>query len=88
MMLIIIGFIRREDTGGFGLLVAMYLRIQEGMDYPQVTRIIGARGEEMGRNTIAGYTTVMYQWVNDDYSGLNAMFQNGRLITKAQFGLR
>ena len=71
-----------------GVTKAKYLQIHEGMSYAQVARIIGAPGEEMSRSTIAGYTTVMYQWVNNDYSSMNAMFQNGGLITKAQFGLR
>ena len=67
---------------------AMYLQISEGMSYHQVARIIGAPGEEMSRSILAGYTNVMYQWVNNDYSGMNAIFQNGRLVTKEQFGLR
>ena len=71
-----------------GVTKAMYLQIRDGMSYNQVVRIIGASGEEMSRNTIAGYTNVMYQWTNNDYSGMNAIFQNGRLFTKAQFGLR
>lgn len=31
---------------------------------------------------------VMYQWVNSNGSNMNTMFQNDRLIQKAQFGLR
>jgi hypothetical protein len=30
----------------------------------------------------------MYAWQNADGSNMNAMFQNDRLISKAQFGLR
>lgn len=37
---------------------------------------------------IAGYTTVMYEWKNDDGSNMNARFQNGGLVNKAQFGLQ
>lgn len=29
----------------------------------------------------------MYSWVNFDGSNANAMFQNGELVMKAQFGL-
>jgi len=30
----------------------------------------------------------MYQWVNPGGSNMNAMFQNNKLIEKAQFGLQ
>ena len=71
-----------------------YQRIQNGMSYSQVVAIIGAEGEEMARNKMDGVPgvmesveTVMYQWVNSNGSNMNAMFQNNKLIQKAQFGL-
>jgi len=66
---------------------AEYDRIEEGMTYEQVKRTIGASGEELSRSDIAGYSTVMYSWTNANRSNMNAMFQNGRLVNKAQFGL-
>lgn len=72
-----------------------YNRIQNGMSYQDVVRIIGAQGEEMSRNHIDGVPgvmesidTIMYQWVNGNGSNMNAMFQNNQLMQKAQFGLR
>ncbi len=35
-----------------------------------------------------GIKTVMHQWMNSDGSNMNAMFQNDKLVQKAQFGLR
>ena len=67
--------------------LAEYARIKEGMNYSQVCRIIGVQGTEISRSSLAGITTVMYSWTNGDYSNMNAMFQNDRLVTKAQFGL-
>lgn len=64
-----------------------YERIKEGMTYDQVKAIIGAPGEELSRSNMAGYMTVMYSWTNANGSNMNAMFQNGALINKAQFGL-
>jgi len=61
--------------------------IREGMTYQQVVGIIGAPGEQMSSSDIAGYRTVMYSWTNSSGSNMNAMFQNGKLIQKAQFGL-
>jgi hypothetical protein len=68
--------------------IAEFNKLQSGMTYQQAVEIIGAAGEEMSRSDIAGYTTVMYAWKNGDGSNMNAMFQNGELINKAQFGLR
>lgn len=67
---------------------AAFQQIQSGMRYEQVRAIIGAPGEEMSRMELAGTTTVMYSWANTDGSNMNAMFQNGALISKAQFGLK
>lgn len=67
---------------------AKYERIREGMTYEQVREILGETGEELSRSDIGGYTTVMYSWKNSNGSNMNAMFQNGRLVNKAQFGLR
>lgn len=53
-----------------------------------VSGMIGSPGEEAARSSLAGYTTVMYSWKNANGSNMNAMFQNDRLVTKAQFGLR
>jgi hypothetical protein len=64
-----------------------YNQITEGMSYSDVVEIIGTVGEELSSNAIAGYITVMYQWENSDGSNMNAMFQNDKLITKAQIGL-
>ncbi len=66
---------------------AKYERIQNSMTYDQVRAIIGQDGEELSRSDVAGYTTVMYAWKNSNGSNMNAMFQNGRLVNKAQFGL-
>lgn len=37
---------------------------------------------------MASIETVMYQWVNRNGSNMNAMFQNNKLVQKAQFGLK
>ena len=68
--------------------LAQYHQIQESMSYREVAYVLGKAGEEVARNDIAGYVTVMIQWSNRDGSNMNAMFQNGRLVSKAQFGLR
>lgn len=69
--------------------MANYSRIQTGMTYEQVKTILGKDGTEMSSNNIAGYKDAMYQWSGDNFgANMNAMFQNDKLIQKAQFGLQ
>jgi hypothetical protein len=73
-----------------GVNLANYERITEGM--PQVVDILGKQGTEGSRVSLAGITTVIYQWNASGLAGLrggnmNATFQNGRLVGKAQAGL-
>ena len=73
---------------------AEYDQISTGMSYSQVSATIGAPGEEMSSNQMPGIpgvmepiSTVMYMWQNSDGSNMNAMFQNDKMIQKAQAGL-
>jgi hypothetical protein len=66
---------------------AEFDQIREGMLYEEVVRIIGASGELQSSSDLAGFKTVMYAWMNANGSNMNAMFQNGKLVQKAQFGL-
>ena len=63
-------------------------RIKEGMSLQTVEAIIGEKGEFISKTNTDGYSVAMYQWVNKNGSNMNALFSNGRLDTKAQFGLR
>lgn len=69
---------------------AAFSQIREGMSISQVEGIIGCRGEVLSETNIGGIRTVMFAWAGSGSMGanMNAMFQSGRLIMKAQFGLR
>lgn len=69
------------------ITLAKFNKLKAGMTYEQATSILGRQGEVMSENSIAGTHTVMYQWGNG-LSNMNAMFQDGKLIQKAQFGLK
>lgn len=73
-----------------GVNMENYNKIQTGMSYEEVVSILGKEGEEMSSNDIAGYKNIMYKWNGDSGFGanMNAMFQNGKLIQKAQFNLQ
>lgn len=72
-----------------GVTYANYQRISEGMSYSEVVAILGTSGKEMSRSDFGNLTTVMYGWDGSGFgANMNAMFQNDKLVTKAQFGLR
>jgi hypothetical protein len=66
---------------------ASYEALQTGMSVAQAESLIGCKGEEMASSDIGGIKTVMLQWMAG-MAGMNAMFQNDSLMTKAQFGLK
>lgn len=75
-------------TKAQGITMAKFLAIESGMSYRQVVEILGKSGQEMSRTDMAGNTLVMYSWkANWTGANMTAMFRNGKLISKAQFGL-
>jgi hypothetical protein len=77
-----------EDVAISGVTKANFDRIETGMSYPEVVSILGKSGEELSRVELAGIVTVMYSWKKPlSVGNMNAMFQNGKLVSKAQFGL-
>jgi hypothetical protein len=76
--------VRRSDQ----ITLAQYSQLQSGMSYAEVVEILGREGEEMSSSDVAGIRTVMYGWSNRGGANMNAMFQQGELVQKAQFGLR
>lgn len=72
-----------------GINLANFNLIKTGMKYDQVVKILGKEGEVLSETEMAGYKTVIYKW---DGAGLganmNAVFQNEKLISKSQYGLK
>lgn len=71
-----------------GVTMVNFKRIKPNMSYTEVVEILGKEGEEVSSSDIAGITTVMYKWDGGFMAGMNAMFQNGKLINKTQMGLK
>ena len=70
--------------------LAQYSSLSAGMSYHHARSLLGCSGTEISRVDMAGYSTVMYTWsgAGSFVANMNAMFQNDRLVSKAQFGLR
>jgi hypothetical protein len=77
------------NTGASSVTLASFNALKDGMSYSEAATILGGPGTEISRSSIANITTVMYSW-QAGYNGanMNAMFQNDKLISKAQLGLR
>ena len=77
-----------EDTSGVNM--TNYSKIETGMSYSQVAALLGENGTELSSNELAGYKTVMFSWnaKNGFGANMNATFQNDKLMSKAQFGLK
>ena len=72
-----------------GVTMANFNKIHEGMSYDEVVKILGSPGEVQSSGEFGGIKTVMYAWkATSGFGNMNAMFQDGRLITKAQFALK
>lgn len=71
-----------------------FLKIKDGMSYAQVVEIIGKEGEVLSETYLAGTSTVMYGWKpsNADRqprgANMNVLFQNDKVVSKAQAGLK
>lgn len=77
-----------EPTINKGVTLANYYRLKTGMTYQQVVQILGREGTEMSSSEIGQISTVMFMWRGQAHGGnMNAMFQNGQLVSKAQFNL-
>ena len=68
-------------------------KIENGMSYSEVCDIVGGEGTLSSSSDIglgAEYKTDLYQWSGDGSIGANAnvMFQNNKVISKAQVGLK
>jgi hypothetical protein len=69
-----------------------FLAVKNGMTEAQVFKILGGKGEIMSESGVRGkqFYTVMYMYYGKGMTGANAnfMFQDGKLQSKAQFGLK
>ena len=70
--------------------LAQYQKLQTGMTYPKVVAVLGCDGSELSQVEMGGFKTVMYMWDGEGSLGanMNIMLQNGKLILRAQFGLK
>lgn len=80
----------KEQTKSFSaykITLEEFNSVPVGSTYEEAVKIIGEEGELMSEGEIAGYSNKIYMWQNFDGTNANFSFQNGKLISKAQFKL-
>lgn len=65
-------------------------RIEMGMTHEQVKDIVGGAGKITAKSEVAGITTAVVEFKGSGSVGANAnvTFQDGRVVAKAQYGLK
>lgn len=58
------------------------------MSYSDVVDVLGQPTEETSRTEMAGVLTSAFSWKNYDGSNALIIFQNGKVVSKAEAGLR
>ncbi len=78
----------RPPANSANITKAEFDQIQTGMSHDAVSAIIGGPGELTSQSDLAGYQGEIWSYKGSSL-GANAImqFQNGALISKAQFGL-
>jgi len=64
--------------------LSQYSDLADGETYQEAVNDLNDPGNLVAHSG----TTDVYQWVNPDGSNMSATFQNGKLISKAQAGLK
>lgn len=70
--------------------LAQYNDVKTGMTYDEVIEKLGGEGEEISTTEVGSYSTGVYKWDGDgeDYASVTLIFQNKKLISKSQYGLK
>lgn len=64
-----------------------FARIREGMTFDEVVAIVGEPSQLLSSSQIGESKAVVYQWKAGFFANAIAMFQDGKMISKAQTGL-
>lgn len=70
-----------------GITWQNFQQLQDGVSLMFANAILGRDGTLKSSSSIGGFTTELYQW-SDDRKIVTAIFQNGKLVSKSQYGLQ
>lgn len=78
-----------KETNSAKISMEEFESLSTGITYEEAVAIIGGEGTLSSQVDVVGYDTKLYTWEGEGSFGANAnaTFQNGKLTSKAQFGL-
>ncbi|WP_157895490.1 hypothetical protein [Rhizobium sp. LCM 4573] len=80
---------RNPDSPDCEVTLDGFYSLATNDSYQAARRKLGCSGELAAKTDMLGYNTVMVTWRGNSWAGnMNATFQNNKLISKAQFGLK
>ncbi|HEV2515148.1 MAG TPA: hypothetical protein VGV07_07855 [Devosia sp.] len=82
--------VRPAAAAKCGATLAEFYKLEIGMPYAAARDIIGCEGEILSQVSLGGTNSVMVSWDAQTamFGSMNATFQNGRLVSRAQFRLK
>jgi len=84
--------VKTEEKQENKITLEKFNKIETGMSYEQVVEIIGEEGTTLSETNISNnekYHTVIYSWkAENGIANANVTFQGGKVISKAQIGLK
>lgn len=80
------------ESAGVTISKAEYDQLENGMSYKKVVALVGGEGEQLSETGSPGeeFYTAMYSYDGEGGLGANVslIFQDDKLMTKSQFGLK
>lgn len=77
-----------STNGAAGLTRENYEKMEMGISYDEVVRLLGSPGTESARYTANTATVVTYKWEGDNHARISATFSNGKLTFKTRANLK
>lgn len=79
-----------QAASGSLVTAAQFEKVKVGMSKDEVWEILGPPAETASEGEIAGIHTALYVWYGDNLgiANCNVMIQNGKVVNKAQLGLK
>lgn len=77
-----------DTTSGSSLTKAEYDQIKKGMARADVEKILGGSGEEVSSSSGGGHTYTVVKWTDSSYAYIILTFDNNKVWTTSQGGLK
>ena len=77
-----------EPSSGGQLTMEQFRQLKDKMPKSEVERILGGPGTEVSSSSGGGMTFSVYKWEGEDYKTVIVSFQDDKVISKSQVGLK